>query len=385
VSYRDGPFNDLKVPLTWTAAVAVIVAAVVAIALLLSDRRETLQTQAYGVGRRVFDAADKPVSGVLSMPARWMRELSDLTRGYLFAVSENEQLHQEVAQLSQWRDKSVALQNENARLRAVLGLRTEPPIPMVSARVVLDSRGPFANTRLADVGTEKGIKVGNPVMSERGLVGRVVGVTHGASRVLLLTDVASRTPVLINRTDARAILMGDGGANPKMAYLRGQDPVKEGDVVLTSGDGGVFPRGLPVGVAAKGLDGQWRVRLDADLSAIDFVRILEFQDFTALVNEQGLEASAMPQGNLTASANPQVVSVAGAGAPPTSSAPPASSSLAATSAPATAGAKSAGPSKPAAKPHGLAALKDKLKTMFGGASDSQHPESSAKPAREAGQ
>ncbi len=165
---------------------------------------------------------------------------------------------------------------------------------MATGRVVLDSRGPFANTRLADVGSEKGVKVGNPVMSDRGLVGRVVGVTNGASRVLLLTDVASRTPVLIDRTDARAILLGDGGANPRLAFMRGQNPVKEGDQILTSGDGGVFPRGLPVGQAAKGVDGQWRVRLDSDLTAIDFVRILEFQDFTALVNEPQLEKSPMP-------------------------------------------------------------------------------------------
>jgi rod shape-determining protein MreC len=378
VSFRDGPFNDLKVPLTWTAAVAVIVAIVVAIALLLSDRRETLQTQAYGVGRRVFDAADKPVSGVLSLPARWAREISDYTGSYMAAVSENRRLRQQVAQLSQWKDRAVALEDVNNRYRAILGLKTDPPIPMVTARVVLDSRGPFSNSRLADVGTEKGVKVGNPVMSERGLVGRVVGVTQGASRVLLLTDVASRTPVLVNRTDARAILTGDGGANPRLAYLRGENPVKEGDVILTSGDGGVFPRGLPVGVAAKGLDGQWRVRLDADLSAIDFVRILEFQDFTALVDEPGLEKSAMPPAPAGAAA--AVVSINGAptGGPPSSSAPAASSAPPASSAP----GASTKPSGKAAKPAhagGLAALKDKLAQVFKGHGASK-PGASSSPA-----
>jgi rod shape-determining protein MreC len=294
VSYRDGPFNDLKVPLTWTAAVAVIVALVVGIALLLSDRRETLQTQAYGVGRRVFDVADKPVSGVLSEPSHWVRVVGGYFGDYLFAAQENHRLKQEVAELRQWRDVAMALQDTNRRYRAILGLKTDPPIPMVSGRVVLDSRGPFANTRLANIGSEAGVRVGNPVMSDRGLVGRVVGVASGASRVLLLTDIASRTPVLIARTDARAILLGDGGSNPRLAYLRGQDPVKEGDRILTSGDGGVFPRGLPVGTAAKGLDGQWRVRLDADSTAIDFIRVLEFQDFTALVDEKQLENSSMP-------------------------------------------------------------------------------------------
>jgi len=188
----------------------------------------------------------------------------------------------------------VALKDTNERYRALLDLKTDPPVPMASARIVTDSRGPFANTRLANAGSEKGIKPGNPVMSENGVVGRVIGVTEGVSRVLLLTDVASRTPVMIDRTNARAILTGDGGRNPRMEYLRGQNPVRAGDLVLTSGDGGVFPRGLPVGVVIKGLDGRWRVALAADKAAVDYVRILLFDDFTQLVNRAALQPDHVP-------------------------------------------------------------------------------------------
>jgi rod shape-determining protein MreC len=343
VSFRDGPFNDLKVPLTWTAAVVVVVSIVVAVAFLLADRRETLQSQAYGVGRRVFDVADKPVANVISTPGFWTREVSQFAGGYLFAVEENRKLRREVAELRQWRDAAIALEDTNRRYKAVLGLKTDPPIPMVTARVVTDSRGPFANTRLANIGSEAGIRIGNPVMSDRGLVGRVVGVTNGVSRILLLTDIASRTPVLVDRTDARAILLGDGGSNPRLGYLRGQDPVHEGDRVLTSGDGGVFPRGLPVGVAAKGLDGQWRVRLAADDGSIDFVRILQFQDFTNLVNEKDLEAQKMPP--LAAGQRVRTV----AETPPASSAPNSSKPGAKAEAKGDAKADAKSAAKPAAK------------------------------------
>jgi rod shape-determining protein MreC len=294
LSFRDRSNFDMKVPLTWTAGVAVIIAAVIGVALLLGDRRETLQVQAYGVTRNVVDTLSAPVSNTLATPGRWTGNVFDLARDYLLAGSQNRQLRVEITDLHVWQDKAIAAENENQRLRAVLGLKTDPPIPMVTAHVIADSRGPFADTRVADAGKERGVTPGNPVMSERGLIGRVTGVGHDVSRILLLTDIASRTPVLIDRTNARAILSGDGGPNPKLAYMRGQDPVKVGDRVLTSGDGGVFPRGLPVGVAVQGLDGAWRVRLDSDSSPIDFVRILLFTDFSQIAAQKDAIASSLP-------------------------------------------------------------------------------------------
>ncbi len=294
MAYRDGHFQDLKVPLTWTVGLALVVAAVIAVAILLSDRRETLQASAYGASRAVSDMVEQPAGQVVAAPGRWSSQAATFLGGYFFAASENRRLRAEVQELRQWRDVSIALADTNARYKALLGFRTDPPIPMVAARVVLDARGPFSNTRLADAGVERGVVVGNPVMNDRGLVGRIVGVTRGASRVLLLTDVASRTPVLVDRTDARAILSGDGSHTPRLDYMRGQEPVKNGDRILSSGDGGMFPRGLPIGTAVKGLDGVWRVRLDADQASIDYVRVLMFKDFSQLVDLKALAEPHLP-------------------------------------------------------------------------------------------
>jgi rod shape-determining protein MreC len=305
VSYRDGHFQDLKVPLTWTVGVAVVVAAIAAVALLLSDRRETLESGMTGVVRATAEVGASPVGQAISAPGRWTGQAAQYVGDYFGAISENRRLRAENAELRQWKATAIALEDTNARYRSLLGFKTNPPIPMASAHVILDSRGPFADTRLADAGKEKGVEIGNPVMNERGLVGRVIGVAHGASRVLLLSDVASRTPVLIDRTDARAIMTGDASATPKLEYLRGVDPIKDGDRILTSGDGGIIPRGLPVGTAVKGLDGAWRVRLDADESSIDFVRILLFKDFSLLASQQELAQPAPP------SARPPPVAASG--------------------------------------------------------------------------
>jgi rod shape-determining protein MreC len=294
MAYRDGPFQDLRLPLTLAVVAATVIAIMAAVVLLVADRRTSVATSGFTSARNVVAKGLAPAGEVLAAPVRWAGDGVDAISGYFFAVSENRRLKTEVRDLETWRDEAVALRNVNERYEALLKLKTQPATPSVTARSVLDVRGPFADARVLDAGSAAGVQVGDPVMSEHGLVGRIAGVVKTASRVLMLTDVESRTPVLVDRTNARAILTGDGGPNPKLEYIRGQDPVKEGDVLLTSGDGGIFPRGLPVGVAAKDLRGAWRVRLYSDLTPIDYVRILLFQDFAASIDPAALSGAAVP-------------------------------------------------------------------------------------------
>ena len=349
MALRQDSFGELKVPLTWMAVVALIVCGVVGVSILLSDRRETFQTEAYGAARQAVDTVSAPVGGAVAAPGRWTGDLLGWLRSYVAVAHENRRLNKVMAGLQLQADAAVRLQDENDRLRAMLGVKTDPPIPMVTARVVTDSRGPFANARLANAGSNAGVVVGYPVLSERGLVGRIVGVSANASRVLLLTDVASRTPVMVDRSNARAILTGDGGPNPKLDYLRGRDAVHEGDRVLTSGDGGVLPRGLPVGRAVKGLDGRWRIVLDADADAIDWIRILKFKDYSQLADQRALAATHLPP-VITENPDDRIIT-APAPAPKTTAAPaPVTRAPASVPAPTTAPPAAPPPQKAAAAP-----------------------------------
>jgi rod shape-determining protein MreC len=293
--YRDGPFHDLKLPLSWVAGGATIVALLAAVALLLAGRREAVAAATYAPARNGVAVALSPVTGALSAPVRWAGDAVDYVGSYFFALSENRRLKRQVAELQGYRDGFIALKNVNDRYEALLKLKTEPAVPMVTGRTILDVRGPFSNARLVDTGARAGVQVGDPAMSEHGVVGRIVGVTPTVSRLLMVTDVDSRTPVLVDRTNGRAILTGDGSAYPRLEYVRGRDPVKVGDAILTSGDGGVFPRGLPVGVAVKDLRGNWRVRLYSDQTPIDLVRVLLFQSFS-----ESADARALSNGGETA-------------------------------------------------------------------------------------
>ena len=357
MSLRDGPLGDIKVPLTWSAAAALVIAVIIAAALLLTHSHDPVKTGAYDAARHAVDAVESPVGAALSAPVRWTGDGVDYVRGYFFAVSENRQLKAQLAQAHTTQDQLEAMRVENARLRAVLGIATNPPLPHIAAETISDSHGPFANTRLANAGADQGVTEGNPVISEHGLVGRIVGVSKRVSRVLLLTDAESRTPVLLVRTNGRAILSGDGGESPKLDYLRTAMGVKEGDRVLTSGDGGVFPRGLPVGTVVRGLDGGWHVALDSDAAPIDFVQILLFTDFSQLADAQALAPKELPTA-MTEEPNPSIA--------PTTSAP----------VPSKLGAPKAGLLKPgAAKPDAIKAPKAKL------ADASAVKPSAAKPAK----
>lgn len=307
MAFRDGPFENIKVPLAWTAAVVVVVAVIGAIVLLLGDRTTSEGGSTMGAARGGFEAAAGPVGGVFAAPVRWAGAARDYVGGYFFAIGENRRLKAEVAELRGWRDEAIAQKNINGRYEALLGLRTEPPVPMATGRAISESRGPFSNAKLIDVGSAKGVRIGNPVVTEHGLVGRITGVTGGVSRVVLLTDVASRTPVMIERTDARAMLTGDGGDSPRLEFIRGSGSIKAGDRILSSGDGGGLPRGLPIGVAAKGVDGAWRVKLFSDHGAIDYVRVLLFQSFGQLVSPNALNAP--PLAGLTTAPEPSAAEV----------------------------------------------------------------------------
>ena len=266
MAFRDGPFENIKVPLVWTAAVTVVVAAIGCVLLLISDARA--QTSPYQPVRSGVEAVAGPVGGIFAAPVRWFGHASDHVGGYFFAVSENRRLRRELAELQPWRDQAIALKNVNARYETMLGIRPEPPVAMQTARSILDTRGPFSRARLIDAGSAQGVKVGNPVINEHGLVGRIVGVSPGVSRMLRVTDVASQIPVLVDRTDARAILKGDGSSNPRLEFMRGTASVQVGDRI----------------------DGSWRVKLFSDRGAIDYVRVMLFEDFGQLIGPEQLNA-----------------------------------------------------------------------------------------------
>ena len=142
--------------------------------------------------------------------------------------------------------------------------------------MVADSASAFVRSVLIGAGEAQGLHPGQPVVNGAGLVGRVVEVGARSARVLLITDLISRIPVYIISTGDRAIVAGDNGQRLQLLYLPRDTPVSSGDVVVTSGHGGAFPPGLPIGTLEAVSDTKTIVAPFAELGRLDYVRVLSY-------------------------------------------------------------------------------------------------------------
>ncbi|HZD26286.1 MAG TPA: rod shape-determining protein MreC [Alphaproteobacteria bacterium] len=232
------------------------------------DAISHLRTLAIDTLAPVLDAASRPVDATRQGIAE--------VRHFLFTYQENRRLREDISRLAQWQQIARKLEQENDLLRAKLNVVPAPRLSYISARVIADSGGPFVKTLLVNAGRNDGVKRGQAVVTAAGLAGRVVEVGRSAARLLLLTDLNSRVPVVVESSRYRGILAGDNSGRPRLIFLPASAKVGAGDRIVTSGHGGVFPPGLPVGTVSSVIDGKIRVEPFVDWDRIEYVSILRY-------------------------------------------------------------------------------------------------------------
>jgi rod shape-determining protein MreC len=256
-----------------------------ALILMMVGRADTALVERFRV---VVSDTAAPVLTVLSQPIVAFNHTIDEVGGLIYLRRENTRLREENARLLRWQAAARRFEQQNAAFRALLGAQTGPGTSFISARVISDSGGPFVRTLLLSAGARDGVVKGQVAVTGEGLVGHVVETGKRASRILLLTDLNSRVPVLIQGTRKRAILVGDNRDWPALAFLSDGPPVRLGDRVVTSGDGGLLPAGLPVGVIAVAREGDVRVQPLVRSDRLEYVRIVRY-DLPALATDGSLE------------------------------------------------------------------------------------------------
>ena len=221
----------------------------------------------------VIDSVSPGMDWALVPVARMVTMARDF-QSYARVYEQNNELRRELQQMKSWREAAIQLEQQNARLLDLNKVRLDPQLTHVTGVVLADAGSPFRQSVLLNVGARDGIVDGWAVMDGLGLVGRISGVGAQASRVLLLTDAASRVPVTIQPSDQRAVLTGDNAPFPALDFIEAPDLIRPGDRVVSSGDGGVFPAGLLIGAVVQDADGRVRVALAADYRRLEFLRVL---------------------------------------------------------------------------------------------------------------
>ena len=147
----------------------------------------------------------------------------------------------------------------NARLKGLLDLKEAVGAPSVAVSVIGEDSSAWFKTLVVDRGSADGLSEGMPVLAAGGVVGRLVKVAPQSSRVLLLTDHASAIAALVQRSRARGVVRGAGGGRCSLEFTVKDEDVKLGDTVISSGIGGVFPKGLPIGEVTMVKKGEYGV------------------------------------------------------------------------------------------------------------------------------
>ena len=217
-----------------------------------------------------------PVLGALSRPLNAAGNAIDRVRLIVATYQENVRLEAENERLLQWQQTALSLDADNKQLRGLLKAVPENSVSYITARVIGNSGGAYVRTILVNTGSEDHVARGQAAMTGEGLVGRLTEVGSRASRVLLITDLNSRVPVTIEGSRASAVLAGDNSERPRLMYMPSGDSTKIGDRVVTSGEGGVFPPGLPVGVVAEIDGGGPRVEPFVEMSQIGYVLVVDY-------------------------------------------------------------------------------------------------------------
>jgi rod shape-determining protein MreC len=265
-----GATSSLKV---WFQRFSFVLLTIAAFGVLLIGKADTVM-----LSRLRIWAADSigPAFHAISTPIETARETASDVQSYFALKQQVEILTRENQALRDWEQQARNLKAENDSMRALLKMTPNPRVTFISAPVIADASSGFVRGVIALAGRQHGVVKGQAAMVGNGMVGRVQDVGERVSRIMLLTDINSRLPILIERTRDQAVLAGNNSEQPDVNYLPRDADVKVGDHVVTSGVGGAFPAGLPVGEVAEIVDGKIYVQPFADLGRLEFIRMVDY-------------------------------------------------------------------------------------------------------------
>ena len=233
--------NRFRYPLTYMLLLALCV-------ISLASRKGPVDL---GLGSRLLLRLTVPLAEMVTLPVREARGIWDEYVAVLGVREENETLLRTIGRLEEenlrFREAIVA----SERFESLAEFQERREVPMVPANVIAQDLSRWFQSVVIDRGAESGVRAGMPVITGSGVVGVVAGTTPEAAKVLLVIDLQSRVDAYVQRSRARGTVRGRSEEPCEFDYVLREDDVQEGDQLLTSGLGGVYPKGLVVGTVAS--------------------------------------------------------------------------------------------------------------------------------------
>lgn len=222
-----------------------------------------------------------PILVFFEKPVRALQNGLERVAGVSDIYQENARLRAENRDLRRWRLAAEEFMRENEQLHRMLKVPgREVPIA-ATARIIGVGGGAFQRNFLIGAGRADGVKVNQPVVDDKGVIGRILKTSRWTSRVLLVTDINSRIPVLHSASGSVAIAEGRNDDFLQLTFLPPEVTVKVGDLVVTSGQGSLFPANLPLARVISVTDNVVLMKPTGLFSQIDHVRILNYSPLIA--------------------------------------------------------------------------------------------------------
>ncbi len=211
------------------------------------------------------------LSALVSYPEKKINDSLIFINDYFNVYKENQNLKNQIETLNSQKLNNIYLENENKRLKEIVGENSSISEGIIS-RVLIDKDGKYLKSIILNKGSKDGVKIGMVVLEKNYLVGQIIEVNYTTSRAILISDLNSNIPVVIEPGSFQSILSGTGKDFGVIKYSKDELNLDENSIVYTSGLGGNFRAGLPIGKINNNID-NLAVQFFSDLSQLSYVKI----------------------------------------------------------------------------------------------------------------
>ena len=219
-------------------------------------------------------------SFIVSIPENKFQDLNNRIRDHYNVYSDYLEVKKELNTLKSEKYETKFLKAENERLKKTIDEYIYNSDELI-AKVLIDKKSPFLKSIIVNKGSKDNVKLGMAVLDESYLVGKIVEVNYFTARALLISDLNSKIPVGIEPGNIQSILSGTGKQNGKIEYLETEVEIDDKSIVYTSGSGGIFKSGIPIGIYNKentNLKEEEKIIFFSKLSQLTFVKLIEFEE-----------------------------------------------------------------------------------------------------------